>query len=83
MRLVMSLALAGVFALVGIGMLRSLTHRPHRVLDEPELVDDDDARTVYRCDACGTEVLLLIRGSDTPPRHCGERMSEREEIPHA
>ena len=39
-----------------------------------------DERTLYWCEECGTEVLLLVRGSGTPLRHCGTRMHERTEI---
>ncbi len=39
-----------------------------------------DERTLYWCETCGTELLLLVRGSGNPPRHCAERMHERAEI---
>lgn len=47
---------------------------------EPEPVDLDEGRTLYWCESCGTELLLLVRGSGNPPRHCGERMHERVEV---
>lgn len=47
---------------------------------EPETVDPRVERTMYWCEGCGTELLLLVRGTPTPPRHCGERMVERREI---
>ena len=47
--------------------------------DEPTPVGADE-RTLYWCEECGTEVLLLVRGSGTPLRHCGTRMHERTEI---
>lgn len=72
----------GLFASIGIGMLRSFQSRPGgKLLDEPEILEVD-ARIVYWCEECGTELLLLIKGSENPPRHCGERMAAREEIPH-
>lgn len=40
----------------------------------------EDERTLYWCGECGTEVLLLVRGSGAPLRHCGTRMHERTEI---
>lgn len=46
----------------------------------PESVDPRVERTTYWCEGCGAEVLLLARGTPTPPRHCGERMIERREI---
>ena len=39
-----------------------------------------DERTLYWCEECGTEVLLLVRGTGMPLRHCGTRMHERTEI---
>ena len=47
---------------------------------EPEVLDTTRERTTFRCDGCGAEALLLVRGTPTPPRHCGERMIERREI---
>ena len=39
-----------------------------------------DERTLFWCEECGTEVLLLVRGSSRAPSHCGQRMHERTEI---
>ena len=47
--------------------------------DEPEPVPVDE-RTMYWCEECGTEVVLTVRGSGLPPRHCGTRMHERSEV---
>jgi hypothetical protein len=41
----------------------------------------DGLRILYWCETCGTEVLLVRQGSDAAPRHCGEPMTRREEIP--
>jgi hypothetical protein len=80
LRLVVALVLIFVFSSIAIGMLRSFQTRPGaKVLDEPLFIDAG-SRIVFRCQECGTEVLLLVRGSEAPPRHCGERMHEREEI---
>lgn len=49
---------------------------------DPEPVDPRQERTTYWCAGCGAEVLLLVRGAPVAPRHCGERMSERVEVPH-
>lgn len=38
-------------------------------------------RVLYWCEECGTELLLLVRGSGVNPRHCGTKMHQREEIP--
>jgi hypothetical protein len=52
-------------------------------------VDEDGAvptpvgtneRTMFWCEECGTEVLLLVRGTTRAPSHCGQRMHERTEI---
>lgn len=40
-----------------------------------------DERTYYWCEECGTEVLLVVRGTARGPSHCGQRMHERTEIP--
>lgn len=48
---------------------------------DPQPVDPRQERTTYWCAGCGAELLLLVRGAaTTPPRHCGERMTERHEI---
>lgn len=39
-----------------------------------------DERTLFWCEECGTEVLLLVRGTARAPSHCGQRMNERTEI---
>lgn len=47
--------------------------------DEPVPVPIDE-RTMYWCEECGTEVVLTVRGSGLPPRHCGTKMHERSEV---
>lgn len=49
----------------------------------PEAVDPAQERTTYSCSQCGAEVVLVVRGEDTPPRHCGERMTEHREVPRS
>ena len=39
-----------------------------------------DERVLYWCEECGTELVLLIRGSGKAPRHCGGAMHERAEL---
>jgi hypothetical protein len=39
-----------------------------------------DERTLFWCEECGTEVLLIVRGTSRAPSHCGQRMNERTEI---
>ena len=42
---------------------------------EPVDVLEPDGVPVYACKECGTQVVLLRRGSDKAPRHCGEAMA--------
>ena len=43
-------------------------------------VEEGPERTVFRCEECGTEVLLLHRGTSRAPSHCGQRMPARTEL---
>lgn len=79
MRIGLAILFAGFLGWAGLGMLRSLGLRPHKTFEEP--IDQPlDARIVFWCQTCQTELLLLRRGSEKPPRHCGEQMHEREEV---
>lgn len=79
-----------VFApLLAAGLLRwSLASLRVLVTDARELGGDPDAavpvssdqRTLFWCEECGTELLLLVRGTPRAPSHCGQRMHERTEI---
>jgi DNA-directed RNA polymerase subunit RPC12/RpoP len=80
------LALAPLFALAiwmwARASLRSFVQHGQTGIaaaDEPEPVSPDE-RTMYWCEECGTEVVLTVRGSGLPPRHCGTRMHERSEV---
>ncbi|MBW3603353.1 MAG: hypothetical protein KY460_00345 [Actinobacteria bacterium] len=65
----------------GVGSLLSLQQGAAHIPDgDPSPVDPTAERTMYWCAGCGAELLLLVRGTATPPRHCGERMRERVEI---
>jgi hypothetical protein len=46
---------------------------------EPTPVTADE-RTLFWCEECGTELLLLVRGTSKPPSHCAQRMHQRTEI---
>ncbi len=46
---------------------------------EPSPISGDE-RTLFWCEECGTEVMLLVRGTPRAPSHCGQRMHERTEI---
>jgi hypothetical protein len=63
-----------------LASLRVLVHGG-RNADEPLDDDpDDSAHTMFWCDECGTELLLVVRGTRRPPSHCGQRMHERTEL---
>ena len=42
---------------------------------EPVDVVEESGVPVYSCKECGTQLVLLRRGSDRAPRHCGEAMA--------
>ena len=42
---------------------------------EPVDVLEPEGVPVYSCKECGTQLVLLRRGSDKAPRHCGEAMT--------
>jgi hypothetical protein len=65
---------------VGIASFGSLRLAAAHVSDRPPLAVDQGERVTYRCSSCGAEVLLLARGTLSPPRHCGESMVERREL---
>lgn len=68
---------------VGVASLGSLRRGASHIPDgPPEPVDPAQERVTYLCGGCGAEVLLLVRGAEPPPRHCGERMHERREVPN-
>ena len=41
---------------------------------------DGPERTLFWCEECGTEVMLVVRGTSRAPSHCGQRMHERTEL---
>lgn len=65
------------------GMLRAMVHdgqaRVGADEQQPRPVARDE-RVLYWCEECGTEVVLLVRGSGKAPRHCGSAMHERAEL---
>jgi hypothetical protein len=74
--------LLGVFIWsVGVASLGSLRRGASYIPDgPPEPVDQAEERITYWCAGCGAEALLLVRGTQTPLRHCGEKMHERREV---
>lgn len=68
---------------VGMATFGSLRRGASYIPDgPPEPVDTTRERTVYWCGGCGAEVLLLVRGTEMAPRHCGEKMTARTEVAH-
>lgn len=65
------------------GTLRAMVHdgqaRVSAEEQQPRPVTGDE-RVLYWCEECGTELVLLVRGSGDPPRHCMARMHERAEL---
>lgn len=65
------------------GTLRAMVHdgqaRVTAEEQQPRPVTGDE-RVLYWCEECGTELVLLVRGSGDPPRHCMARMHERAEL---
>jgi hypothetical protein len=78
-----------VFApLLALVLLRfSLASLRVLVTDAKDLADEGGPapvspgeRTLFWCEECGTEVLLVFRGTARAPSHCGQRMNERTEM---
>jgi len=66
---------------VGVASLGSFRRGADHIPEGPP-VDVRSERITYWCEGCGAELLLLVRGTPVPPRHCGERMHERRLSPH-
>ena len=67
---------------IGLATFGSLRAGGSHIPDgPPEPVDTRIERVTYWCAGCGAELLLLVRGADVAPRHCGERMTVRREVP--
>jgi predicted MFS family arabinose efflux permease len=78
-RYVFAPLLAAALLSWSIASLRVLVHDAQDD-DGVPAVQDGPERTVLRCPECGTEVLLLYRGTPKAPSHCGQRMVARTEI---
>ncbi len=66
----------------GLATMRSFqggAHGADMPVNTPVPVAPED-RTLYWCEECGTELLLVVKGSGTAPRHCGTKMHARTEI---
>ncbi|MCA1834276.1 MAG: hypothetical protein ABR548_06220 [Actinomycetota bacterium] len=84
MRYVLAAFIGLFIAAIGFGTLRGLA-RPRSAIKPEEAVPvlKTGARITFYCETCGTELLLLRKGTDNPPRHCGEPMLKREEVAQA
>jgi hypothetical protein len=82
MRYVIAAVIGLVILVLGAGTLRGLA-RPRATIKPEQAVPvlRTGARVTFWCETCGTELLLLKRGTENPPRHCGEPMIRREELP--
>ncbi|HVL97881.1 MAG TPA: hypothetical protein VM324_01130 [Egibacteraceae bacterium] len=66
---------------VGTASFASLRNGASYVPDGPPVpIDTRTERVVYACGGCGAELLLLVRGTESAPRHCGERMTTHREV---
>lgn len=80
MRQILAAAMGLAILGIGLSVVRGLMRRASPVATrEPESLPEG-IRVVFLCETCGTEVLLLSRGTDVPPRHCGEPMTRRDEF---
>ena len=83
MRLFLAALMGAGIVAVGFATLRSLGRPgPHAAAPEDVVPVPPDVRITYWCENCGAEVLLLRKGTDAPPRHCGESMVRRQEVLH-
>jgi predicted RNA-binding Zn-ribbon protein involved in translation (DUF1610 family) len=84
MRVLFAILMAAVILAFGFGTLRSLA-RPRAAPKPEEAVPvlRSGTRVTFWCETCGTELLLVRKGTDAAPRHCGESMIKREEVPSA
>jgi hypothetical protein len=67
-----SLLLATLIIRWGLASMRPM--QVNEKSHEPVDVVEPGGLPVYTCKGCGTQLLLLRKGNDRPPRHCGEAM---------
>ncbi len=67
-----SLLLATLIIRWGLASLRPMAVGAKNY--EPVDVIEPGGLPVYMCAGCGTQLVLLRKGNDRPPRHCGEPM---------
>lgn len=67
----------------GTATLRSFRRGAHGVGSPGDADDgptDVPGRTLYWCEECNAELLVVAAGTGLPPRHCGARMHRRQEV---
>ncbi len=72
-RVAIGLVLGYVVFRLGTAMLLPLRQARESSYPPVDVIEPDGV-PVYSCQECGTQLVLLRRGSDKPPRHCGEPM---------
>ena len=73
-RVALGLVAAYVVVRLGVASFRPLA-RVERSGPAVDVVEPEGAIPVYACTGCGTQLVLLRKGNDRPPRHCGEPMT--------
>src|SRR5918996_5356325 len=70
---VVALLLGGLILATGRAVFRgySTTKGP---TGPPVDVAEEGSLLVFACETCGEQLVLLRKGTDAPPRHCGEKM---------
>lgn len=64
----------GVFVLAtGVAVFRGYS-RTRGPVGPPQDVDEAGTLLVFACETCGEQLILLRKGTDTPPRHCADPM---------
>lgn len=71
-RAALAIVIATVSIRLGVGMMRPM--RVNEKSHPPVDVIAPGAIPLYTCTGCGTQLVLLRKGNDRPPRHCGEPM---------
>lgn len=80
MRIAVAVLMGLAIASLGLMLLRGLrVPAPTKELPEATTMPRD-VRVTFWCENCHTELLLLRKGSENAPRHCGEKMIAREEV---
>jgi hypothetical protein len=70
-----ALALLAGMLVVRIGLASIAPLRPGEKSYPPVDAIEPGGIPVYACSGCGTQLVLLRKGNDRPPRHCGEPMT--------